>query len=152
MLLPFELWLPEWKQKIDPRTKLAVSLVKSLYGHPQSGNLWQVHLQKQSLAMNGVPIEQYPSNFVFRRGPRQEHTFILNIYVDDLSLAGGTKEIQTQFWDELKTKVKTDPPEFTDEKGTKILGRIHKIQRGPKQNVLTFDMRAYAKGVVDFFL
>jgi hypothetical protein len=48
-------------------------------------------------------------------------------------------------------KVKIDPPEFIDEKGTKILGRIHKIQRGPKQNVLTYDMRAYANGIVDFF-
>ena len=88
VILPFELWLPEWKQKYDP-------LIDSshFYGHPQSGNLWQAHLEKQLLAMNGVPIEQYPSNFVFRRGPNQEHTLILNISVDDLTLAEGTKEI-----------------------------------------------------------
>ena len=71
--------------------------------------------------------------------------------MDDLTLAGRTKEIQTQFWDRLKTEVKKDPPEFIDEKGTKILGRIHKIKHGPEQNVLTYDMRAYAKGIVDFF-
>ena len=33
--------------------------------------------------MNVVPIEQYPSNFVFRRGPNQEHALILTIYVGD---------------------------------------------------------------------
>ena len=74
VILPFELWLPEWKEKHDPLTKLAVRLVKSLYGHPQNGNLWQAYLEKQFIAMNCVPIEQYPSNFVFRRGPNQEHT------------------------------------------------------------------------------
>jgi hypothetical protein len=83
VILPLELWLPEWKQKYDPLTKLAVRLVKSLYGHPQSGNLWQAHLEIQLLAMNVVPIEQYPSNFVFRRGPNQEHALILTIYVGD---------------------------------------------------------------------
>ena len=85
VILPFELWLPEWKQR-------AVQLVKSLYGHPQSGNLWQAHLERQLVAMNGVPIQEFPSNFVFRRGPNQEFTLILNIYVDDLTLAGGTKK------------------------------------------------------------
>ena len=55
------------------------------------------------------------------------------------------------FWNELKTKIKIDPPEFIDGKGTKILGRIHKIERGPKENVLTYDMKAYAKGIVEFF-
>ena len=151
VILPFELWLDEWKAKYDQSTKLAVRLVKSLYGHPQSGNLWQAHLEKQLAVMKGVPIEQYPSNFVFRRGQNQEHVLILNVYVDDLTLSGGTKEVQMDFWNELKTKIKIDPPEFIDGKGTKILGRIHKIERGPKENVLTYDMKAYAKGIVEFF-
>ena len=151
VILPFELWLPEWKKLYEPNTKLAVRLVKSLYGHPQSGNLWQKFLEKQLTEIGGVPLESYPSNFVFRRGQNQEHTLILNIYVDDLTLAGGTKEIQRQFWDEIKLRVKIDPEEFIDEKGTKILGRVHSIHRGPTQNTMTYDMRAYASGIVDFF-
>ena len=35
----FELWLPEWKKQYHPNTKLAVKLIKSQSGHPQSGNL-----------------------------------------------------------------------------------------------------------------
>lgn len=125
--------------KYEPTAKLAVKLVESLYGHPQSANLWQAHLERQLVAMNGVPIEEFPSNFVFRRGPNQEFTLILNIYVDDLTLAA------------LKTRIKIDPPEFIDEKGTKILGRIHKIERTSNVNTLTYDMTAYNKGIVEFF-
>ena len=39
VILPFELWLPEWKKQYHPNTKLAVKLIKSQSGHPQSGNL-----------------------------------------------------------------------------------------------------------------
>ena len=47
--------------------------------------------------------------------------------------------------------MKIDPEEFIDEKGTKILGRVHSIHKGPTQNIMTYDMRAYANGIVDFF-
>ena len=101
--------------------------------------------------MQGAPIQEYPSNFVFRRGPNRDVTLLLNIYVDDLTLAGGCQDIQDQFWDELKTRIKIDPPEYIAEKGTKILGRIHKIKRTPEVNTMTYDMTAYAKGIVQFF-
>jgi hypothetical protein len=97
------------EKKYDPNTKLAVKLIKSLYGHPQSGNLWQNFLETQLQEMDGVPLESYPSNFIFRYGDNSEHTLILNIYVDDLTLAGGNKEVQTQFWKDLKFRVKIDP-------------------------------------------
>ena len=74
-----------------------------------------------------------------------------HIYVDDLTLAGGCQDIQNQFWDELKTRIKIDPPEYITEKGAKILGRIHKIKRTPELNTMTYDMTAYAKGIVEFF-
>ena len=101
--------------------------------------------------MQGVPSQEYPSNFVFRRGPNRDVTLLLNVYVDDLTLAGGCQDIQDQFWDALKTRIKIDPPEYITEKGTKILGRIHKIKRTPEVNRLTYDMTAYAKGIVEFF-
>ena len=97
VVLPYELWLPEWTKRFDPTDKLTVRLVKSIYGHPQSGNLWQAHLEKQLIEMQGVPIPEYPSNFLFRRGPNRNVTLLLNIYVDDLTLAGGCQDIQNQF-------------------------------------------------------
>ena len=35
----------------DPYTRLAEKLIKSLCGHPQSGKLWQAHLEKQLIEM-----------------------------------------------------------------------------------------------------
>ena len=37
------------------------------------------------------PLLNHTRHFVFRRGKNDEHTLILNVYVDDLTLAGGTK-------------------------------------------------------------
>ena len=89
--------MEEWKKIYDPSTRLAVKPIKSLYGHPQPRNLWQTHLEKQLIEMKGVSLESYPSNFVFRRGKNDEHKLILNVPVDDLTLAGGTKETQQEF-------------------------------------------------------
>ena len=75
--------------------------------------------------MDGVPLKSYPSSSSFRHGDNSEHTLILNIYVDDLTLAAGNKEVQTQFWNDLKLRVKTDPEQYIDGNGVKILGRVH---------------------------
>ena len=88
-----------------------MTLIRSLYGHPLEGNLWQQHLEKQLKSPGGEPIPSYASNFVFRRGDKGQHTLLLNVYVDDCTLAGGTVEIQ-QFWEELRQKVKLEPEEF----------------------------------------
>ena len=44
IIIPYELWFDEWK-KISPKdTKLVVRLLRSLYGHPLAGKLWQEFL------------------------------------------------------------------------------------------------------------
>ena len=151
VILPFELWLEEWKKIYDPSVRLEVKLIKSLYGHPQSGKLWQAHLERQLIDMKGIPLETYPSNFVFKRRKNDEHTLILSIYVDDLTLAGGTKEIQQEFWKELQQRAKVEPEEFISETGTKILGRTHVTQRTSKQVSMTYHMSSYATGIVGFY-
>ena len=42
----------------------------------------------------GNKFPSYPSNFVFRRGDNGQHTLLLNVYVDDCTLAGGSIVIQ----------------------------------------------------------
>ena len=69
VILPFELWLPDWKKQCDPNTKLAVKLIKSLYGHPQSGNLWQNFLKTScdTTTRNGwCPTRIIPIQFYFQ--------------------------------------------------------------------------------------
>ena len=151
VILPYELWLSPWKKKYDKNETLAVRLVLSLYGHPLAGNLWQQHLEKVVKSRGGEPTPSFPSNFVFRRGSDGQHTLLLNIYVDDCTLAGGTVEIQQKFWEELRQKVKLEPEEFISSHGTKILGRVRSINRNPNQITMTYDMRSYTQGIIDLY-
>ena len=76
VILPYELWLDEWRQKYDKTERLAVRLVRSLYRHPKAGNLWQEHVEKQVEALGGQPIPSYPSNLIFRRGENSEDILV----------------------------------------------------------------------------
>ena len=82
-------------------TKLVVRLLKSLYGHPLAGNLWQQYLADRLTRMGGVESALYPSNWFFRR---QGGILLLNIYVDDLTLCGSTS-LHQKFWQELREHV-----------------------------------------------
>ena len=118
---------------------------------PFAGNLWQQHLEKVVKSLGGEPIPSFPSNFVFRRTSNGQHTLLLNIYVDDCTLAGGTAEIQQKFWGELRQKVKLEPEEFISNHGTKILGRLHSLNRNPNQITMTYDMRSFTQGIIDLY-
>ena len=90
---------------------------------------------------------------MFRRGDNGQHTLLLNVYVDDCTLAGGSIVIQLEFWQEFRQKVRLEPEEYISEKRTKILGRLHSVSRTPKQitMTMTYDMRSYAQGIVDLY-
>ena len=47
VVLGEELWLPEWFKIYPKRTRLCVRLLRSLYGHPLAGKLWQTYLDKK---------------------------------------------------------------------------------------------------------
>ena len=67
VIIPFELWLPEWKNTYDPSTKLVVKLLKSLYGHPESRKRLQRHLEKQLKEIGGIESSAYPSTWMLAR-------------------------------------------------------------------------------------
>lgn len=87
VILPPELWLPQWRAKFQTGAKLCVRLLKSLHEHPLAGKLWQEFLAQRLRAMRAVELEDFPSNFLI---PRENGSrLLLNICVDDLSLSGG---------------------------------------------------------------
>ena len=147
IIIPYELWLDEWKTKYPKDTKLVVRLLRSLYGHPLAGKLWQEFLSKKLRQLGGVESELYPSNWLFRRNG---HTLLLNIYVDDLTLCGRS-HLHVGFWQELRELVKLDPEVFISENGSLILGRTHKLVRTDSGSKMYFDMRSYAQQVVKFY-
>ena len=62
-----ELWLPAWFDIYPRGTKLRVRLMKSLYGHPLAGKLWQEYLNSRLKALNAVELEGFPSKFIIPR-------------------------------------------------------------------------------------
>eukprot|EP00435_Cladocopium_sp_Y103_P048465 s1082_g14.t1 len=53
IIMPYELWLDEWKKKYSSDTKLVVRLLRSLYGHPLAGKLWQEFLSGKLRQLGG---------------------------------------------------------------------------------------------------
>ena len=75
-ILPYELWTPSIRKKFPATAKVAVRLLKSLYGHPLAGRLWQEHLPAALTALGGVEVAEHPSNWLFRL---EGQVMVLNI-------------------------------------------------------------------------
>ena len=150
VIIPRELWLPEWSQKYSADSRLVVKLEKSLYGHPESGKRWQDHLTAQLKRLGGREIPEYPSSWVFNVGSSQK--LVLNVYVDDLTLSGPV-ELHSQFWHKLRGLVKLEPEVFVQggSNGCRILGRHHSFTRDDSVATCEFDMIAYTEQLVDFY-
>jgi len=88
--LPPDQWPDEWRQRGMHR--LVVKLDKALYGHPDSGTMWEKHCDSELLAQGFVPIEHWPSCYFHER-----LKLMLAVYVDDFKLSG-PKENLAQGW------------------------------------------------------
>ena len=117
-----------------------VRLLRSLYGHPLAGKLWQEFLSAKLRMLGGVESELYPSNWIFRR---HGHTLLLNIYVDYLTFVW-PQSPSCLFWQELRDLVQLDLEVFISDSGSLFLGKTHKLVR-------TEDMSSYAQQVVAFY-
>ena len=75
--LPPELQPAEWKQL--PFRDPVVKLVKALYGHPDSGGLWERHLKAALTKLGFTEIDEHKSSFW-----HPKHKCLLTAYVDDI--------------------------------------------------------------------
>ena len=138
VLVPYELWPPEWKKK--GYKKPMCRLDKSLYGHPESGGHWERHLTRIIKAMGGKPVPSHPSSFWF---PKE--TLLLTVYVDDLLLSGPEKA-HDAFWKRLGADVDLDPYEPLN----RFIGRDHQVlDKTAKGTTLGFNMTEFAQQAVD---
>ena len=143
-ILPYELWTPSIHEKFPATAKVAVRLLK---GHALAGRLWQEHLSAALTALGGVEVAAHPSNWLFRL---EGQVMVLNIYVDDLTLAGAAK-LHGQFWKLLREKIKLEPEAEVLTEGIRILGRLHRSHRTTDGTTLTLVMSSYAQEVVELY-
>ena len=100
--LPTDAWPPEiqyWKFR-----RPVVRLDKALYGHPDSGTMWEQHCDKKVQEIGFKPIgEEWPSMYF-----HDELKLLLVIYVDDLKLAGPSENL-AKGWEMLRTVLRIEP-------------------------------------------
>ena len=105
--------VPEWSHIDRPCCKL----LKSLYGHPEAGGHWEIHLTKIIReVMGGEPVKDHPSCFWFGG----DDQLLLIVYVDDLLLSGPADR-HAPFWEKMAPHVWLEPWEDLD----RFLGRHH---------------------------
>ena len=106
--LPQEYWPDSWfkdgsKRQIPLYDRPTVLLVLALYGHPESGALWDEVLTTALVSRGWKTIPEWPSVFI------HSDFSILIAYVDDLMLCA-TEELTKKHWNLLDEAI-----EFKDE-------------------------------------
>ena len=144
--LPTDAWSPEiqyWKFR-----RPVVRLDKALYGHPDSGTMWEQHCDKKVQEIGFKPIgEEWPSMYF-----HDELKLLLVIYVDDLKLAGPSENL-AKGWEMLRTVLRIEPE--TDlglYLGCVLSQGETQLHNGKKVKTITYNMEGLLKFSVEKYL
>eukprot|EP00435_Cladocopium_sp_Y103_P061888 s184_g23.t1 len=144
--IPTDAWPPGfeyWKFR-GP----VVRLDKALYGHPDSGTMWEKHCDTQVRTINFQPIgEEWPSMYF-----HPELKLLLVIYVDDLKLAGPEENL-AKGWELLRSVLRIEPE--TDlglYLGCVLSKGESKLHDGTKVKTFTYNMEGLLKLSVEKYL
>ena len=101
--LPRSRWPKEWEGFEDP----VCPLMLALYGHPDSGGIWENHCASQLEGNGGVQVlpEIWQSIFY-----HPDLELLLVIYVDDFKMAGPQGNLK-KGWANISGVIDMDPPE-----------------------------------------
>ena len=144
--------LPEdaWPDDIDFRKyrRPVVRLVKALYGHPDSGTMWEQHCDRKVRELDFVPVgEEWPSMYFHKK-----LQLLLVIYVDDLKLAGPEENL-TKGWEMLRSKLNIEPETDLGLYLGCILSKgFSKLHDGTPVSTMTYDMEGLLKLSVERYL
>ena len=127
--LPRNRWPKEWEGMNDPVCPLRLAL----YGHPDSGGLWERHCQQEleKVGWTAVLPEIWQSVFY-----HAELDLLLVIYVDDFKMAGPEGNLD-KGWETINSVIDMDPAELFG----RYFGCNHHEQR---QVMLSRDDRPFA--------
>ena len=140
--------LPEdaWPDDIDFRKfrRPVVRLVKALYGHPDSGTMWEQHCDRKVRELDFVPVgEEWPSMYFHKK-----LQLLLVIYVDDLKLAGPEENL-TKGWEMLRSKLNIEPETDLGLYLGCILSKgSSKLHDGTPVSTMTYDMEGLLKDIL----
>jgi hypothetical protein len=141
--MPRKWWPKSWLSFKHPVTEL----LRALYGHPKSGDIWGDKLHIIFIEMGMDQVEGWPGVYILGCGTSD--IIVVGVYVDDLLMLGGEK--LDAFILELRNKVEMDDPSDL----SKYLGCNHRVSVvGVSPNRITcyeFDMVGYFSQAVRIY-
>ena len=143
--IPRMFWPTDWIRKGHRR--LVVRLLRALYGHPNSGCLWEERCDELVKQVGYEPVEGWPGCYWH---PRLK--LLLVVYVDDFKLSGPTEQVR-KGWKVLRKKINMGDPAPVD----LYLGcrqEIHSASMGDGSTVryMSYSMRDFLVQCVDVYL
>ena len=139
--LPPELQPSSWKSL--PFRDPVVKLVKALYGHPDSGGLWERHLKAALVKCGFQELPEHLSSFW-----HPKHKCLLTAYVDDLLLSGPA-ENHAAVWKALRDpsvgNINVEEPQNL----ARFLGCNHHHTSTNKGQQILFEMSDYVDQAVE---
>ena len=101
--LPRNRWPKEWNGMNDPVCPLRLAL----YGHPDSGGIWEQHCAKQLGTAGWVAVLPEIWQSIFYHA---ELDLLLVVYVDDFTMARPQTNL-AEGWKRISSVIDMDPPE-----------------------------------------
>eukprot|EP00971_Amphidinium_carterae_P183811 3648649-Amphidinium_carterae.1 len=148
IILPKEWWPDEWfdKQGKPLYHSPVCRLTKALYGHPESGAVWEKHLSKVLKNLQWRPVEGHASTWV-KDLPNGDGTASLVVYVDDMMMCAPENACD-RLWHEIDSRIEfKDPPEDV----SKYLGAGHRIDIKNGSIHMEVEMHDYLRCAIDKF-
>ena len=144
--LPPEAW-PSWVNLQEYRRPV-VRLRTALYGHPDSGTMWEQHCDKAVKEVGFVAVgPEWPSTYYHK-----ELEFLLVVYVDDLKMAGPESKMKLG-WQKLRSKLDLEPEtELGLYLGCQLVRGQTKLKDGTKVSTITYDMESFLEQSVQKYL
>ena len=144
--LPEKYWEPDWRRRVNAgeMKKPVVLLKKALYGHRDSGSIWERHCDAHLKVVGFQALIDLGWRGTYWR---QQYSLFLVVYVDDFKMAGPTEHL-AKGWDLIQKPTKTTPGlvlgTVSDVDGSRYLGCKHRRQerviKGRKVMTMTYDM------------
>ena len=148
--IPEEGWPEDWWMINPDGTKTpkydrpVVRMLKALYGHPDSGTIWEEHCNKELMKVGFKPIDGWSSCFYHER-----LNCMLAVYVDDFKMGGPVKNLP-KAWKLITDVIMMEKPTAAH----LYLGCIHEkseitVEGVGKVNVMKYNMESYLTQIVE---
>ena len=139
--IPSAQWPSSWyDSKGNAKFRQPVcKLLKALYGHPDSGGIWEQHCDSHLRKVGFVEIPSWRSVYF-----HDKLSVLLVVYVDDFKMAGPKNGIE-EAWRLIREKIKVeDPTPYGLFLGCKHeIGEVTLGKNGPKVRTMTYNVESY---------